>query len=168
MDVFLRLEVKEQDAVKMISWLQNQNITKYLNEDVNSPYLLQKIIDDKRTDFLTYYLNQDGRFFLIDNEQGSIGFINLFTIIAKKEYEVVIAIGDEINWGKKYAKKALEKIVKEVFYNWRINRLNAKIHVDNHRSINLFEHLGFVKSKTDNDYHYYSLNERTVFSNIYH
>lgn len=168
MDVFLRLEVKEQDAVKMISWLQNQNITKYLNEDVNSPYLLQKIIDDKRTDFLTYYLNQDGRFFLIDNEQGSIGFINLFTIIAKKEYEVVIAIGDETNWGKKYAKKALEKIVKEVFYNWRINRLNAKIHVDNHRSINLFEHLGFVKSKTDNDYHYYSLNERTVFSNIYH
>ncbi len=168
MDVFLRLEVKEQDAVKMISWLQNQNITKYLNEDVNSPYLLQKIIDDKRTDFLTYYLNQDGRFFLIDNEQGSIGFINLFTIIAKKEYEVVIAIGDEANWGKKYAKKALEKIVKEVFYNWRINRLNAKIHVDNHRSINLFEHLGFVKSKTDNDYHYYSLNERTVFSNIYH
>ncbi|MEA5061624.1 MAG: GNAT family N-acetyltransferase [Erysipelotrichaceae bacterium] len=168
MDVFLRLEVKEQDAVKMIGWLQNQNITKYLNEDVNSPYLLQKIIDDKRTDFLTYYLNQDGRFFLIDNEQGSIGFINLFTIIAKKEYEVVIAIGDEINWGKKYAKKALEKIVKEVFYNWRINRLNAKIHVDNHRSINLFEHLGFVKSKTDNDYHYYSLNERTVFSNIYH
>lgn len=166
MDVFLRLEVKEQDAFKMIRWLKNQNVTKYLNEDVDSPYLLQKIIDEKRSDFLTYYLNQDGRFFLIDNDKESIGFINLFTIRAKKEYEVVIAIGDESNWGKKYAKKALEKIVREVFYIWRINKLNARIHVDNHRSINLFEHLGFIKSKTDNEYHYYSLNEDRVFAKI--
>lgn len=158
MEVSLRLEINETDATKMIRWLANQNITKYLNEDIHTGTSLQMIIDEKRSDLLTYYLNQDGRFFLIDTSlHGCIGFVNLFTIRAKKEYEVVIAIGEQKHWGKQYAKEALKQIMREVFIEWRIEKLNAKIHMENLRSRHLFEHLDFTHTQLKRDYHYFSM-----------
>ncbi len=147
MDITLRLDVNEKDAEKMILWLSNQNITKYLNEDINSIEAIEKVIEKNQTELFTYYLNQDGRFFLIDLDEECIGFVNLFTIRSGKEYEVVIAIGDQENWGKHYAKKALESIMRKVFITWRIDRLKAKICLENNRSIGLFDHLNFRKIK---------------------
>lgn len=167
MDVILRTDITEQDALKIIEWLNNENITKYLNEDANSPLLLMKVIEEHRGDLLTYYLNQRGRFFLIEAPgEELVGFINLFTIIPNKEYEIVVVIGDEENWNKKYGKKALEKMIKEVFFSWRIKKLNAKIHVDNVRSVRLFEFLGFEKIHTKNHHHHYVINENKVFSKL--
>lgn len=167
MDVILRTDITEQDALKIIEWLNNENITKYLNEDANSPLLLKKVIEENRGDLLTYYLNQRGRFFLIEtSSEELVGFINLFTIISNKEYEIVVVIGDERNWNKKYGKKALEKMIKEVFFSWRIKKLNAKIHVDNTRSVSLFEFLGFEKIKTENFYHHYVIDENKIFSKL--
>lgn len=167
MDVLLRSEINEKDAQKIIEWLKNPNITKYLNEDANSPLLLTKVIEEHRGDLLTFYLNQRGRFFLIETiDKELVGFINLYTIIPNKEYEIVVVIGDEENWNKKYAKKALEKIIKEVFFSWRIKKLNAKIHVENVRSVRLFEFLGFEKIKTENSHHHYVIDETKVFSKL--
>lgn len=158
MEVSLRLEIHESDAKKMITWLANRNITKYLNEDVQTGTSLQKIIDEKRSDLLTYYLNQDGRFFLIDTSlHGCVGFVNLFTISPNKTYEVVIAIGEEKHWGKHYAKEALNQIMREVFIVWRIDKLNAKIHMENIRSRHLFEHVDFLHVSSKIDTHYYSI-----------
>lgn len=156
-DISIRLEVKEKDARKMISWLDNKTITKYLNEDINSVESIKRVMDNNQSDLFTYYLNQDGRFFLIDLNHESIGFINLFTIRNMKEYEVVVAIGDETNWGRQYAKKALEKILREVFLSWRIERLQAKICMENTRSIALFEHLKFSQIKKGNELITYSI-----------
>lgn len=143
MKISLRLEVCQDDAKKMISWLQDKNITQYLNEDIHAAGTLSQIINHHQSDLLTYYLNQDGRFFLIDLDKTCIGFVNLFTIRKMEAYEVVIAIGEEANWGKQYAKKALEAILNEVFFSWRIKRIDAKIYEANTRSISLFEHLHF-------------------------
>ena len=150
MAVSLRLEVKQKDAKKIITWLEDKNITQYLNEDINSIESIQQVINRNQSDLLTFYLNQDGRFFLIDLDQECIGFINLFTIRKNKEYEVVIAIGEEDKWGKQYAKHALEQILREVFFEWRIERIQAKICTENARSIGLFTHLNF-QEKQEND-----------------
>ena len=104
MDISLRLEVKQKDAENIIIWLEDQDVTKYLNEDIRSASSLKTILKEGRADLLTCYLNQDGRFFLIDSEkEDCLGVINLFTIRKKKEYEVVIASGNKGNWGKQIA-----------------------------------------------------------------
>ena len=101
MKISLRLDVTIFDAKNIIKWLDNEDVTKYLNEDINSTTSLIDIISSSRADLLTYYLNKDGRFFLIDDRKNhSIGFLTLFTIKTKKEYEVVIAIGNPDNWGE--------------------------------------------------------------------
>lgn len=159
MKITLRLDVKLFDAKNIIKWLENDDVTKYLNEDINTTSSLEEIINSNRADLLTYYLNKDGRFFLIDNKKNnSIGFVTLFTIIPKKHYEVVIAIGNPSNWGKKYGFYALKQIMYEVFFCWRINELSANIHVNNSRSIELFTHLGFKKQAIKNNHIHFKIN----------
>lgn len=63
MAISLRLEVKQKDAKKIITWLEDKNITQYLNEDINSIESIQQVINRNQSDLLTFYLNQDGRFF---------------------------------------------------------------------------------------------------------
>lgn len=118
MNISLKLDVNVFDAKNIIKWLDNEDVTKYLNEDINSKTSLIDIINSNRADLLTYYLNKDGRFFLIDDrENHSIGFLTLFTIRTKKEYEVVIAIVNPNNWGKQYAHMALKQIMREIFFS---------------------------------------------------
>lgn len=166
MGVSLRLDVTKDDAHKIINWLDNKTVTKYLNEDVDSTYKLCHIIEEGNANLLTYYLNQDGRFFLIDTSSQCVGFVNLFTITPKVEYEIVIAIGDPANWGNSYAKKALQKIMFETFINWRIKRLVAKIKVHNERSIKLFEHLNFNQDRHHGDTVYFSLDIHQYLRNL--
>lgn len=159
MKISLRLDVTIFDAKNIIKWLDNEDVTKYLNEDINSTTSLIDIINSSRADLLTYYLNKDGRFFLIDDRKNhSIGFLTLFTIKTKKEYEVVIAIGNPDNWGKQYAHMALKQIMREIFFSWRIDKLLARIHIDNHRSINLFKHLGFKQNLIKNNHIHFEIN----------
>mgnify|MGYP002515718682 CR=1 FL=1 len=85
------------------------------------------------------------------------GFIALFTSKEKQEDEVVIAIGDPENWGKQIGNHALKTIMKKVFFEWRIDKLLAKIPVDNQRSIRLFRHLGFTGRQLNNSYILFSI-----------
>lgn len=75
----------------------------------------------------------------------------------KKEYEVIIAIGNPENWGKQIALYALKSLLLEVFFKWRIEKVIAKIHIENLRSIKLFEHLGFKNSKISNSHIIFSI-----------
>ncbi len=69
MKISLRLLVNIFDAKNIIKWLKNNDVTKYLNEDINTTTSLEEIINSNRVDLLTCYLNKDGRFFLIDNKK---------------------------------------------------------------------------------------------------
>ena len=152
MKINLRLDVRLSDAKNIIMWLDNKDVTKYLNEDPNSASSLEEIINSGRADLLTYYLNRDARFFLIDTyEEKCVGYITLRTK-AIKEYEIIIAIGNPHNWGKKIAYHSILVILNEVFFKWRINKLISKVHIDNTRSINLFKHLGFKETTIKNNH----------------
>lgn len=63
MNIDLRLKVCSNDAKKMIKWLNNKKISKYLNEDPNTAYVLDDIMSSGRADLLTYYLNKNAKFF---------------------------------------------------------------------------------------------------------
>ena len=53
---------------------------------------------------------------------------------------------------------ALKQIMREIFFSWRIDKLLARIHIDNHRSINLFKHLGFKRSLIKNNHIHFEMN----------
>lgn len=157
-DISLRLLVNTDDAKNISRWLKDKEVTQYLNEDINSADRLEEVINSNKSNLLTYYLNQDGRFFLIDHSKSPcVGFINLFTVIPNKEYEIVVVIGDPINWNKQYAYHALNEIMREVFFKWRINKLKAKIHKDNQRSIKLFNKLLFEKEKEGKEFYTFEM-----------
>lgn len=156
--ISLRLEVKKDDANKIIQFLSNKDVTKFLNEDPLAVYSLTNVIKNNQEDLLTYHLNQDGRFFLIDSkDEKCLGFINLFTLQEHKVYEVVIAIGNANNWGQKIAYHALKRCMATVFFVWRINKLIAKVKKDNNRSNSLFLHLGYSLSRETDKYNVYSI-----------
>ncbi|MEG1565882.1 MAG: GNAT family protein [Bacilli bacterium] len=150
-DVWLRLDIKSKDAQNIIKWLHNKEVSRYLNEDNDEIESLEYIIRNNDVNLLQYRLNQDGRFFIIDGvDKESIGFINLFTLKDKKRYEIVIVIGDPENWGKGYGYNSLKKCMKEVFFKWRIDELDALIKIENERSIHMFNHLRFkIVSQSD-------------------
>ncbi len=156
-DISLRLEIKSVDATKIINWLDNKEVNKYLNEDSNELLSFDYLIRNNETELLQYRLNQDGRFFLIDKNNDSIGFLNLFTIRKMKEYEVVIVIGNPENWGNKYGRYALECAMREVFFKWRIEKLNVKVDKNNLRSVSLFEHLNYEKVRENEKYFIYQM-----------
>ena len=167
MEVNLRLQVNKSDAINIIKWLRNENVTKFLNEDVHSSDVLEKMINNNEVDLLTFSLNRNGHFFLIDTfEEKCVGFISLFTIRKNKEYEVVIAVGDPSNWGKGIGKHALKKVLREVFIKMRIDKLVSKIHVENSRSIELFEHLGFQSEQSVNKLRKYYMTLDTYLKSL--
>ena len=74
-----------------------------------------------------------------------------------QEYEFVIAIGNPKNWGKKIGYSALKSILHKAFFGWKINKLVAKIHIENERSINLFKHLSFKNNGVKNSHVIFSI-----------
>ena len=161
MNINLRLNVFASDARKMIKWLNNKRITKYLNEDPNTAYMLEDIILRGRADLLTYYLNKNAKFYLIDTEEEDcVGFIALVEKKSINAYEIVVAIGDVKNWGKKIGYKSVSKILSKAFFNFKVENVISKIHIKNKRSIKLFEHLGFSMLSIHNEHYVYILNKR--------
>lgn len=93
MKIKLQLDVTTNDAKNIIMWLEKKDVTKFLNEDQNSATSLQYIIESGQINLLIYYLNRDGRFFLIDSEnEKCLGFITLFTIILKKKNTKLLSL----------------------------------------------------------------------------
>lgn len=57
MKIKLRLDVTTNDAKNIIMWLENKDVTKFLNENKNSATSLQYIIESGQINLLRYYLN---------------------------------------------------------------------------------------------------------------
>lgn len=93
---------------------------------------------------------------MVDYENDSVGFVSLIPNL-NNQYEVVIAIGDKENWGQKIGHSALEKTILFAFNELKCQKIVAKIHNENTRSIKLFENLGFKKENYANKFILYSL-----------
>jgi regulator of nucleoside diphosphate kinase len=60
------------------------------------------------------------------------------------ETEMVIVIGDRSNWGKRLGTSTIRESLKIAFFEFRSQRVTAKIHMDNKRSIKAFMNAGFT------------------------
>lgn len=154
--VELRNFIEKNDALNLIKWLDDFEVVKYMNESKDISNVLTNILDNRQEVLLTYYLNRNCVFHMVDYENDSVGFVSLIPNL-NNQYEVVIAIGDKENWGQKIGHSALEKTILFAFNELKCQKIVAKIHNENTRSIKLFENLGFKKENYANKFILYSL-----------
>ena len=63
--VTLRREITPGDVERMMDWMGNPNVTRYLNEDKHVTGQLSRLLSTVPGPMLTYHFNRDCRFFLI-------------------------------------------------------------------------------------------------------
>lgn len=152
----LRNYIEKNDALNLIKWLSDFDIIQYMNEDLYMITTLNNILNNKQELLLTYYLNQKQIFHMIDLNNNPIGFI--FLIPYKNNvYEIVIAIGNKELCSKQIAKHVLNNIINYIKEKLNGEKIIAKIHYQNIRSINLFTHLGFNKIYENDKYLHFQL-----------
>lgn len=145
-NVQLRQEVFKSDAWKIIDWLEDNEVTEYLNERQNVGNSIKQVIYRVNMPILTHLFNQDGSFYMVTtDEKEPIGFLRL--VPKGKGAEMVVVIGDKEKWGKGFGSSAIFQGLKQAFFEWRVDEVIAKINFKNQRSIRAFKKLGFQEDK---------------------
>lgn len=143
-EIKLRRKVKRQDVKALAEWLDDEKVSEYLNEEQDISNELKKISSQSTLPLFTHIFNQNGQFFMIAlRHNGPIGFLRL---VPKGEgTEMVVVIGERSQWGNGYGYAAIQKGLKKAFYQWREDKVLAKIDPDNTRSKAVFRKAGFSK-----------------------
>lgn len=145
-DVQLRQEIYRSDAYRIIDWLEDEEIVRYLNENQNVCSSIRQVINRINMPILTHLFNDNGSFFIVTtNEEVPIGFLRL--VPKGKGAEMVIVIGDKEKWGQGLGSNAIRQGLKHAFFYWRADEVIAKINLKNERSIKVFNKVGFKKEK---------------------
>ncbi|AYE33227.1 GNAT family N-acetyltransferase [Clostridium septicum] len=144
-NVSLRQEVYRDDAINLVKWLRDKEVTKYLNEDKYASENIENLLNTINIPILTHLFNNNGKFQIINNNKEAIGFVRL--VPKGNNAEIVIAIGEKELWGKGYGKAAIIESLKQAFFDWRVDEVIAKIRTKNIRSRRAFESIGFKENK---------------------
>ncbi len=163
--VMLNQEVTKNDAIVIMKWMENNEVTKYLNEVSNISSEIRQTIDRVNMSIMTHLFNRDGSFFLIhDEEQHPIGFLKL--VRRAGEAEMVIVIGDQKKWGLGLGQLSIRQGLNIAFFQWRIPRVIAKINKKNIRSMKAFENSGFTYENESENSVLLSINQEDYIKSI--
>jgi RimJ/RimL family protein N-acetyltransferase len=142
LNVRLRREIYAEDAWRIIDWLQDEEITRHLNEHQNVCSSIRQVMQRVNMPVLTHLFNQGGSFFIVTtHDDDPVGFLRL--VPRDTEAEIVIVIGDKEKWGLGLGTGAILQGLKHCFFEWRVEKIVAKIKHGNIRSINVFKKAGF-------------------------
>lgn len=174
--VFLCPEITRENALNLVKWLQDKEVTKYLSDPEDVSNSIQQVIARSNLPVLTPLFSRDGRFYMVYNKQNApVGFVRL--VSKGSDYEIVIVIGDRNNWGQRLGTTAIKECMKLAFFELRAEKIIANIHKDNSRSIRAFVQNNFAIEKEGNTHKTFcitmerflmTINNRTVVgSRIY-
>ena len=136
-------EITRANALTLMDWLEDEDVTRYLSDSRHVSRLIEQVIGRVQLPILTHLFNQGGRFFMAyDRHDVPVGFVRL--VKAGTDCEMVLVIGNRDNWGCKLGAGAIREGMKIAFLDMRAERLIAKIHPDNARSLKAFLHSGFL------------------------
>lgn len=140
--IFLCSEITRENAYCLIEWLQDEDVRRYLSDSQNVSESITQVINRVNLPVLTHLFNRDGRFFMVCTKSNKpVGFVRL--IVKDGTTEIVIVIGDRRNWGMRLGTYAIRESMKIAFFEMRSERIIAKIHKENIRSIRAFRTAGF-------------------------
>lgn len=154
--VFLCSEITRENALILIKWLKDSEVTKYLSDPKDVSNSIEQVVQRTNLPVLTHLFNRNGRFYMVCNRHNiPVGFVRL--VKKGNDYEIVIVIGDRNNWGKKLGSYAIKESMKIAFFDFRAQKVIAKIHKENKRSIRAFIKNGFKVEKESNNLNTFSI-----------
>ena len=136
-------EITRANALNLMDWLEDESVVRYLSDSRHVSRFIEQVIGRVQLPILTHLFNQGGRFFMAyDRHDKPVGFVRL--VKSGADCEIVLVIGDRENWGRKLGASALREGMKLAFFEMKADKLIAKIHVDNARSLKAFVRCGFL------------------------
>ena len=136
-------EITRADALTLMDWLEDECVTRHLSDSRDVSRFVGQVIGRVQLPILTHLFNRGGRFFMAyDRDDVRVGFVRLAK--TGPDCEMVLVIGNRDNWGRKLGAAAIREAMKLAFLDMRAEKLIAKIHPDNARSLKAFEHCGFL------------------------
>ncbi len=136
-------EITRSDALKLMDWLDDACVTHHLSDSRHVSRFIEQVIGRVQLPILTHLFNQGGRFFMVcDGHDVPVGFVRL--VKTGPACEMVLVIGKRDNWGRQLGTSAIREAMKLVFFEMRAEKLIAKIHPDNARSMKVFQRCGFL------------------------
>lgn len=146
--VFLRAEITRSDIENIINWLENESVTRYMQDGLDSAQMLRELVDDMPEHLYSLKLCDGGIFYIIDGaldedeEPVPVGFLRLEEY-AHRRYELVFAVGREELWGCGIGKAAVRDALSKVFFEHRADSVRALVHRENSRSTHVLLGSGF-------------------------
>ena len=136
-------EITRANALTLMDWLEDEGVTHYLSDSRHVSRFIEQVIGRVQLPILTHLFNQGGRFFMAyDRHDVPVGFVRL--VKKGPDCEMVLVIGNRDNWGRKLGAGAIREGMKLAFFDMRAEKLIAKIHPDNARSLKAFLRSGFL------------------------
>lgn len=136
-------EITRANALTLMDWLEDEYVTRHLSDSRNVSRFIEQVIGRVQLPILTHLFNQGGRFFMAyDRHDVPVGFVRL--VKSGRDCEMVLVIGNRDNWGRKLGASAIREAMKLAFFEMRADKLIAKIHGDNERSLKAFQNCGFL------------------------
>ncbi len=141
-------EITRSDALTLMDWLEDESVTRHLSDSRHVSRFIEQVVDRVQLPVLTHLFNQGGRFFMAcDRDDVPVGFVRL--VKTGPDCEMVLVIGRRDTWGRQLGSSAIRESMKLAFFEMRAEKLIAKIHPDNARSLRAFQRCGFLpESKT--------------------
>jgi regulator of nucleoside diphosphate kinase len=141
--ISLSPEITRANALTLMDWLADEEVTHYLSDSRHVSRFIEQVIGRVQLPILTHLFNQGGRFFMAyDRDDVPVGFVRL--VKTGRDCEMVLVIGNRDNWGRKLGASAIREGMKLAFFDMRADKLIAKIHADNARSLKAFLRSGFL------------------------
>ena len=139
-------EITRSNALTLIDWLEDEDVTRYLSDSRHVSRFIEQVVGRVHLPILTHVFNQGGRFFMAyDRHNVPVGFVRL--VKNGTDCEMVLVIGNRDTWGRSLGASAIREGMKLAFFDMRAEKLIAKIHPDNTRSIKAFLRSGFVPDR---------------------
>ncbi|MEJ5895495.1 GNAT family N-acetyltransferase [Aquabacterium sp. G14] len=136
-------EITRSDALMLRDWLEDKSVTRYLSDSRDVSRSIEQVLGRVQLPILTHLFNQGGRFFMAyDRHDEPVGFVRL--VKTDRDCEMVLVIGNRDNWGRQLGASAIREGMKLAFFDMRADKLVAKIHTDNERSLKAFLRSGFL------------------------
>ncbi len=136
-------EITRAHALNLMDWLEDEDVTRYLSDSRHVSRFIEQVVGRVQLPILTHLFNQGGRFFMVyDRRDVPVGFVRL--IKSGPDCEMVLVIGNRDNWGRRLGVSTIRESMKLAFFDMQAERLIAKIHAENVRSLKAFEHCGFL------------------------
>jgi len=141
--VSLRPEITRAHALTLMDWLDDECVTRHLSDSRHVSRFIEQVVSRVQLPILTHLFNQGGRFFMVcDRHDVPVGFVRLVKI--GPTCEMVLVIGNRDNWGRQLGASAIREAMKLAFFEMRAEKLIAKVHPDNERSLKVFQRCGFL------------------------